>query len=74
MVVIGTTGKGTAFVYGIEVRLEKAEVNDDNMPAEDENAVNNAEGEDGEPAEEEPAEDGEANEEEWYDEEDSGGA
>ena len=74
VVVIGTTGKGTAFVYGIEVRLEKAEVTDDNMPAEDENAGDGAEGGEGEPAEEEPAEDGEASEDEWYDEEDSGGA
>ena len=70
VVVIGTTGKGTAFVYGIEVRLEKTEAADDNMPAEDENAGEN---EEAEPAEEEPAED-EAGEDEWYDEEDSGGA
>ena len=84
VVVIGTTGKGTAFVYGIEVRLEKTDADgDDTMPAEEEGAGDSAEnGADAaeeeyaeeEPAEEEPAGDGEADEDEWYGEEDSGGA
>ncbi len=75
VVVVGTTGKGKAFVYGIEVKLDKAEEGTPTPAPEETEAPEEAEGENGEEAgyeeeggygEEGP--DGEAGEYENYDE------
>ena len=82
VVVIGTTGKGTSFVYGIEVRLENAQENsgsgEPQENGEDPEQAGNSE-EQAENAEEQPDDVGD--EPEWpeeeggvEDEEDSGGA
>ena len=64
VVVIGTTGKNTTFVYGIEVKLDKtAEETETPAPAEEENSGEKTEGDT------EEKNDEEYNNEEYYDEE-----